>query len=105
MPDVQKGTWVRVRRVVLEAEQRTGRIPDETRNVPFVMWAKGFLRRDADWGEEVTVLTRAGRLETGLLEAANHQYELSYGNFVPELMYVGDDARKTLFREAGGGSS
>ena len=97
MADVQKGAWVRIKRVVLEAEQRTGRIPDETKSVPFVMWSKGFLQQDADFGEEVTVRTRTGRLETGLLEEVNHQYELSYGKFVPELMYVGDDARKMLF--------
>ena len=81
----------------METEQRTGRIPDETKSVPYVMWGKGYLQRDAKLGEEVTVLTRTGRLETGLLEEACPQYELNYGKFVPELMYVGDDARKMLF--------
>ena len=102
MEKVRKDTWVRVRRVVLEVGQRTGRIPDETKNVPFVMWGKGYLMQDANLGEEVTVLTRTGRLETGVLEEVFPQYELNYGKFVPELMYVGDNARKMLF---GGGCS
>ena len=97
MANVRKDTWVRIKRVVLESGERTGRIPDETKRVPFVMWAKGWLLDDADLGEEVTVRTRAGRLETGLLEEACPQYELNYGKFVPELMYIGDDARKMLF--------
>ncbi|MDR3355382.1 MAG: 2-amino-4-ketopentanoate thiolase [Synergistaceae bacterium] len=96
---IKKGTFVRVRRVILEAGQRDGRIPDETRIVPFVMWGKGFLQRDADLGEEVTVLTRTGRFESGVLEEACPQYELDYGKFVPELLRVGDDARAMLLKD------
>jgi len=96
MTDVQKGTWVRIRRIVLDAAQRTGRIPDETKSVPFVTWSKGFLQQDANFDDEVTVITRTGRLETGVLEETHPQYELNYGNFVPELMYIGDESRKML---------
>jgi hypothetical protein len=94
---IKKGAFVRVKRVILEAGQRTGRLPDETKSVPFVMWGKGFLQRDANLGEEVTVITRTGRLETGTLEESNPQYELGYGKFVPELLRVGSDAREMLF--------
>ena len=93
---IKKGAFVRVKRVILEAGQRADRIPDETRIVPFVMWSKGFLQRDANLGEEVTVVTRTGRFESGTLEEANPQYELDYGEFVPELLRVGDDARRML---------
>jgi hypothetical protein len=94
---IKKGTFVRVKRVILEAGQRADNIPDETRGVPFLMWDKGFLQHDADFGEDVTVLTRTGRLETGVLEEASPQYELGYGKFVPELLRVGDDARRMLY--------
>jgi hypothetical protein len=93
---IKKGTFVRVKRVILEAGQRADRIPDETRIVPFVMWSKGFLQQDANLGEEVTVTTRTGRFESGILEEANPQYELDYGKFVPELLRVGGDARRML---------
>jgi hypothetical protein len=61
------------------------------------MWAKGRLQRDSQIGDEVTVITRTGRLESGVLEEANPQYILNYGDFIEELLTIGDDARAILF--------
>jgi hypothetical protein len=98
---VKKGTWVSIKKTLLEADQRTGRLPDETRKVPFVMWSKGTLTADAELGAKVTVTTRTGRTEEGILEACEPHWELGYGNFIPELLRIGDDARAMLF---GGGT-
>lgn len=94
---IKKDSWVRIKRVILEAGQRAARLPEETRAVPFVMWDKGFLLADAELGDTVTVRTRTGRLETGLLLEADPQYQLGYGSFVPELLRVSEDARRLLW--------
>lgn len=93
---VTKGSWVSLRKVLLEPEQRTGKIPEETRAVPLTMWVKGTLQADAEIGDTVEILTHTGRKETGVLEAVNPQYEINFGNFVPELLRIGDDARALL---------
>ena len=99
---INKGTWVRIKRVILQDGERTGRLPDETKKVPFIMWDKGWLEQDASLGDTVTVKTRIGRTETGELVEAEPQYVLDYGHFVPELMDVSETARKVL---AGGGGN
>jgi hypothetical protein len=93
---IKKDTYVRIKSVVLEAGRRAGNIPEETGSVPFLMWNKGFLQHAAELGEEVTIITRTGRYETGVLEEADPQYELGYGKFVPEVLRIGSDARKML---------
>ncbi|MDL2214013.1 2-amino-4-ketopentanoate thiolase [Clostridia bacterium OttesenSCG-928-O13] len=91
-----KGSWVAIRKTLLEAAQRTGKLPDETKKVPFTMWVKGYLAADADIGDEVQVTTRTGRTESGILEEVNPHYEINYGNYVPELQHIGEEARKIL---------
>ncbi|MDR2650587.1 MAG: 2-amino-4-ketopentanoate thiolase, partial [Clostridiales bacterium] len=68
-----------------------------TKAFPFTVWVKGRLRRDAEIGGEASIITRSGRVETGVLEAVNPQYELDYGDFIEELIKIGDDARLLLF--------
>ena len=54
----KKNDWVRVHRSVLEPEQRTGKLPEDTKQVPLEMWVKGRLLNDsAEIGDDVTVLT------------------------------------------------
>lgn len=98
---VQKGSWVRIKKTILEKGKRTGRLPEETRAVPFEMWDKGRLLQDAAIGGEVTIQTRTGRFETGELVEVDPQYELNYGDFVPELLRIGDDARALLAQDGG----
>jgi len=94
---IKKGAWVSLKRVLLTSEERTGRLPEETRKVPFIMWDKGYLTADAEIGETVTVITRTGREETGVLEEAEPAWNLGYGDFVPELPRIGETARSFLF--------
>ena len=37
----KKNDWVRVHRSVLEPEQRTGKLPEDTKQVPLEMWEIG----------------------------------------------------------------
>lgn len=93
---VKKGSWVSIRKILLNPEERTGKLPEETKKVPLTMWAKGYIQADAQIGDEVTVKTRTGRAETGILEEENPQYEINYGNFIPELGKIGEQAREML---------
>ena len=37
----KKGEWVRIHAIVLKAEQRTGRIPEDTQRCDLEMWKIG----------------------------------------------------------------
>lgn len=94
---ISRNTWVMITRTLLEPAERTGKLPEETKQTPFKMFVKGYLQQDAEIGDEVEVKTRTGRTEQGILMEANPQYEVNYGDFVSELLVIGDDARALLF--------
>ncbi|MCL2557775.1 MAG: 2-amino-4-oxopentanoate thiolase subunit OrtA [Treponema sp.] len=96
----EKGAWARIKKTVLQSGERADRLPEETRGVPFVMWVKGSLVAPGEIGEEVTVLTKSGRLESGELVEINPFYNIGYGEHVEQLRRIGDDAREILFGEA-----
>lgn len=93
---IKQGSWVSIQKVLLEPQQRTASLPADTASTPFVMWVKGWLAADAELGDTVTVTTRTGRTEQGVLESENPNYALGYGDFVPELLTIGDRARALL---------
>ena len=83
----KKGDWVRIHSVVLKAEERTAKLPDDTKKCDLQMWTKGFLQEDAEIGDEVTVKTACNRLEKGTL---------SYGVFVPEIIEIDRQLREIM---------
>ena len=94
----EKNDWVRIHRNVLEPEQRTGKLPEDTKQVPLEMWVKGRLQNEsAEIGDEVTVITRAGRSEHGRLIEVNPCYALDYGFCVPEILTMEENLRSALF--------
>ncbi|MBO4235695.1 MAG: 2-amino-4-ketopentanoate thiolase [Firmicutes bacterium] len=93
---VHKGDWVRIHKVVLKAEDRTGKIPDDTKACDLEMWTKGFLLEDAEIGDEVEVETAVGRIEKGELIEVNPYYTHSYGKFVPELIQIDKQLREIM---------
>jgi len=94
---VEKGTWVLIHRNILEPNERAPQVPDDTKKVPLEMWIKGYLQADANVGDEVEVITRTGRKETGTLLEANPYYKHDYGKFVPELIDINQQVRDILF--------
>ncbi len=98
-----KGTWVSVRRTVLTPEERAATIPQDTAKTPLLLWVRGSLQQDAEVGQEATVLTKTGRIETGILEEVEPHYEVNYGGYVPEIAAIGAKAREILF--GGGGDA
>jgi hypothetical protein len=94
---IKRGSWVQIERTILEPAERAPQVPDDTKEVPLIMWVKGFLKEDGNVGDEVEIITRTGRIEAGKLLAVNPQYELNYGNFVPELLDINIKVREELF--------
>ena len=92
----KKGDWVRIHTVVLKAEERTGKIPEDTKACDLEMWTKGFLLQDAEIGDEVEVETAVGRTEKGTLIEVNPYYTHSYGKFVPELVQIDKQLREIM---------
>ena len=92
----KKGDWVRIHDVILKADQRTARLPDDTQKCDFEMWVKGSLKEDAEIGDEVTVITATGREEKGTLIEANPYYTHSYGKFVPEIIEIDKQLREIM---------
>ncbi|MBW3086986.1 2-amino-4-ketopentanoate thiolase alpha subunit [Austwickia sp. TVS 96-490-7B] len=107
------GDWVQIHRVVLAPHERTGKLPEDTRAVPFESWSKGFLvGRAADEtvggpvdvgvagvsvGDLVEVETVVGRRLRGRLVALNPGYDHGFGTtYVPELLHVARQAQAVL---------
>ena len=94
---VEKGTWVRIKKVLLPVGQRAPQDPDDTKATPLVMWTKGFLQSDAELGDEVVVHTMSGRLEDGTLVESNPCYTQNFGKCVPELVQIDQLYRGYMF--------
>jgi hypothetical protein len=97
MSKAKKGEWVQVHEVVLRAEERTAKLPEDTMKVPLELWVKGYLNHDAQIGEEVEITTLTGRVVKGKLVSVNPKYDYGFGEeFVPELLRVGQQVRSIL---------
>jgi hypothetical protein len=92
----EKGTWVEIHRVVLPPGQRASHVPEDTRQVPLEMKAKGFLVETGCVGEEVEVTTAAGRRLRGTLVTIDPPYTHSFGKPVAELLAIGSELRAML---------
>jgi hypothetical protein len=94
---VKKDSWVRIHSIILEPDERAPQVPEDTKKVPLEMWVKGWLREDAAIGDRVVVTTLTGREETGMLLEENPTYRHSFGDLVPELLFIGAQARDLVF--------
>ena len=92
----KKGDWVRIHSVVLKAEERTAKIPEDTQKCDLEMWTKGELQADAEIGDVVEVKTAVGRIEKGTLIEVGPYYTHSYGKFVPEIIEIDKQLRAIM---------
>ena len=94
----KKGDWVRIHSVVLKAEERTAKLPEDTQKCDLEQWTKGTLQDEtAEIGDTVTVETAVGRLVTGKLLEVGPYYTHSYGKFVPEIIEIDKQLREIMF--------
>lgn len=92
----KKGQWVRIHRVVLKADERTAKLPEDTQKCDLQMWVKGYLQNDAEIGDEVEVITATDRIEKGTLIEEDPYYTHSYGKFVPEIVEIDRRVREIM---------
>lgn len=93
----KKGDWVKIYNIVLTPEERALQVPEDTKKVPLEMWVKGFLKEEAEVGEDVKVTTMTGREVEGKLVEVNPTFTHSFGNHVPELLQIGIQLKGILF--------
>jgi len=98
---IAKDTWVEIHRVLLNKGDRAPQVPQDTREVPLEMKVKGFLLHKASQGDEVEVITAAGRKIQGILIAVNPSYDHKYGPPVPEISTIGREVREILRKGEG----
>lgn len=93
----KKGDWVQIHNIVLQPEERSEALPEDTKIHPLEMWVKGWLQQDAEIGEEVEVITRTGRHTTGKLVDEAPYFQHNFGFLVPEVLKIGDMVRDITF--------
>lgn len=91
MGKITKGTWVEIEQVVLQPAQRSTALPEDTKQVPYILRVSGFLVQDAEIGQQVEVKTIIGRILTGELKTVNPSYAHTFGKVVPELLTIGTE--------------
>lgn len=85
---IKKNSYVRIKRTILDPQERSSNLPKETQKVPFNMWTKGYLVDDAKLLDIVKVKTKTGRIEQGTLKEVNPHYKHNYGDFIPEILKI-----------------
>ncbi|AGK53712.1 2-amino-4-oxopentanoate thiolase subunit OrtA [Bacillus sp. 1NLA3E] len=94
---IKSGSYVQIYKIELKPEERTGKLPDDTKQVPLELWVKGFLQKDAKMNDQVAIKTITGRIEEGTLVAVNPAFNFGFGEtYVPELLQVGIQVRKIV---------
>lgn len=93
----KKGDWVKLHIKVLNPQERAPQVPEDTKEVPLEMWVKGTLCEDCQLGQSAKIITRTGRCVEGILCEVNPSYHHSFGDFIPELLHVGQQARAIVW--------
>ncbi len=92
----KKGDWVKIEKILLKPEERTAKIPDETKKVPYVVHVCGYLEQDAEIGSVVNIKSKIGRIHTGKLIEEKPTFKHNFGDFVPELADINIELRNEL---------
>lgn len=91
-----KGDIVEIHQVILPAGERAAGVPEDTSKVPLEAWIKGVAESEASVGEEIAIVTPAGRLTKGILTQLAPGYSHTYGPSVPELHPIAQELRAML---------
>jgi hypothetical protein len=93
----KKGDWVRIHSILMEAGNRAPGIPDDTAEVPYELWDKGFLiSGKAEIGETVEIETITGRKLNGTLLETNPSYDHDFGEFIPEILMIDKQLKEVM---------
>jgi hypothetical protein len=94
---IKKGSWVQIKKIILNPEQRANNLPEATKKVPLLLWVKGTLLNDSKMNEMVEIKTVTGRIETGELIEVNPSYLHNYGKYMPEIQEIDHIVKSALF--------
>ena len=89
-------TWVEVEWTFLTPSERSARIPEETRAVPYAVRARGTVEGTVLIGEEATVTLVTGRVVHGQIVAVNPGYTHTFGPRLSVLTQVQESIRQAL---------
>lgn len=92
----KKGEWVEIHYVVLESNERSHDVPDDTKKVPLECWIKGWALSSGKIGQEVEISTPANRVVKGTLTRIDPGYTHTFGPCIPELSNIGQELRAML---------
>jgi len=93
---LSKGSYVEIQKMILSSEERATSIPEETKNTSLMLWAKGFLEEASEIGNIGKIVTVNGRHVEGIITELNPSYTHDFGEFVPEILYIGSQAKAIL---------
>ena len=92
-----KGDWVEIENVILQPDQRSINLPEDTRKTPVKMWARGFLNTDtAEVGDTIEIITLADRSLKGTLIEIKPKHNYDFGDTIIELIHVGNELQTQL---------
>ena len=91
MTEIKAGTWVEIERIVLQPADRAPSLPEDTKQVPYVMHVSGFLIEPANIGDIARIRSIIGRVHEGTIIKVEPNYSHSFGKLVPELLTIGTD--------------
>lgn len=94
----KKGDWCRIHFILLTAQERTAKLPEDTKKCDLQVWTKGFLLNEtAEIGDEVTIITATGRVSKGTLLEVNPYYTHSYGKCIPEIVLIEKQVKEIMY--------
>ena len=98
---ISSGSWVEIHEIILEPGARAPQVPEDTKEVPLELKARGFLIRDACLGDRAEIRTLSGRILSGVLSEVNPGYSHSFGRPIQELVQIGYELKRLLAENRG----
>lgn len=96
---IKKNTFIEIETVVLQCEDRSPAIPEDTKETPLRMWVRGFVNSDCELGDEVEITTTIGRTMKGIVKAIEPSYSHDFGSYIREISYIGKQAKEMIFNK------
>lgn len=96
MPEGASRHWIEIGFTVLRPEERTARLPEDTRRVPYYARLRGFVTGPCHVGDQVEVETLSGRRVRGEVTDPAPRFAHDFGRPVEELIQAGIEAKALL---------
>ncbi|MGS0972629.1 MAG: 2-amino-4-oxopentanoate thiolase subunit OrtA [Candidatus Izemoplasmataceae bacterium] len=99
--NIDKGTYVRIRKTLLQPSERSENLPEDTKKVPLKMWVKGRMLEEGELFDYAHIKTITGRIEYGRVKEIEPPYKHGFGDFVEELLQI----REIIIKDVYGGEN